>query len=34
MDLQHILERWFITTTIVIALILVVLFGLIQGGIL
>lgn len=33
MDLQHILERWFIATTIVLALILVVLFGLVQGGI-
>jgi hypothetical protein len=33
MDLQHILERWFITATILIALILAVLFGLVQGGI-
>lgn len=33
MDIQHILERWFIAITIVIALILVVLFGLLQGGI-
>lgn len=33
MDLQHILERWFIIATILIALILVVLFGLLQAGI-
>jgi hypothetical protein len=33
MDLQHILERWFILATILIALVLSVLFGLLQSGI-
>jgi hypothetical protein len=32
MDIQHLIERWFIVATILLSLVLAVLFGAIQAG--
>jgi len=32
MDIQHIVQRWFVTITIALCLLLAVLFGAVQAG--
>ena len=34
MDIQHLIERWFVVITIVLSLLLALLFGAVQAGIL
>ena len=34
MDIQHLIERWFVVITIILSLLLALLFGAVQTGIL